>query len=376
MCSWADLRRCGVQAGLAAALLMCSIATLAQSGTGKTFAGIGRSATVQEVAAWDIDVRADFKGLPAGRGSVADGMLLWETKCATCHGVFGESIEFFSPLVGGTTAQDMASGRTASLRNNSFPGRSSLMKLPTVSTLWDYIRRAMPWQQPKSLSVDEVYAVTAYLLNLADVVDAGFVLSNSNMAQVQAKLPNRLGMRTDHAMWPGAAPGSATQRAPDVRATLCMRDCKADVRVVSSIPEHARNDHGNLALQNRWVGAQFGVVTTPNATIAPALAATVPSVQGVPGVPDVPGVPGVPTAVQALLSQHNCTACHGISNKLLGPAFVEVIKKHAATQDAAAYLANRISQGSAGQWGSIAMPAQTLPAADALAIARWLAGQP
>ena len=67
------------------------------------FPGIGRAATPQEVAAWDIDVRPDFKGLPAGSGSVAKGQEVWEAKCASCHGVFGESNQVFNPLVGGTT---------------------------------------------------------------------------------------------------------------------------------------------------------------------------------------------------------------------------------------------------------------------------------
>lgn len=66
------------------------------------YPGIGRAATPAEVKAWDIDVRPDFQGLPAGSGTVAKGQDVWEGKCAHCHGVFGESNEFFSPLIGGT----------------------------------------------------------------------------------------------------------------------------------------------------------------------------------------------------------------------------------------------------------------------------------
>ena len=65
---------------------------------------VGRTATPAEIAAWDIDVRPDFKGLPKGSGSVAKGQEVWEAKCASCHGIFGESNEVFTPLVGGTTA--------------------------------------------------------------------------------------------------------------------------------------------------------------------------------------------------------------------------------------------------------------------------------
>ena len=119
------------------------------------YPGIGREATAREVAAWDIDVRPDFKGLPKGSGTVAQGQTIWEAKCASCHGVFGESNEVFMPLVGGTTAADVKSGRVSRLNDPAFPGRTTLMKVSTLSTLWDYIRRAMPWNAPQSLAVDE-----------------------------------------------------------------------------------------------------------------------------------------------------------------------------------------------------------------------------
>src|SRR4029079_1780805 len=92
------------------AVLLCS-GVLAQ---GK-FQGIGRPATPAEIAAWDIDVRPDFKGLPPGKGSVAEGQKVWDAKCASCHGTFGESNEVFTPLVGGITAEDIRTGRVASL---------------------------------------------------------------------------------------------------------------------------------------------------------------------------------------------------------------------------------------------------------------------
>src|SRR6266498_2553569 len=85
---------------LAAAATMM-IVVPAQAGT--QFPGIGRTATPAEIQAWDIDVRPDFKGLPAGSGSVAQGEKIWEAKCASCHGTFGESNEVFPPLTGGIT---------------------------------------------------------------------------------------------------------------------------------------------------------------------------------------------------------------------------------------------------------------------------------
>src|SRR5512141_1138672 len=141
-----------------AAVALAGAAAFASAHAGERFPGVGRDATPREVAAWDIDVRPDFKGWPPGSGSVAKGMEVWEAKCASCHGVFGESNEVFSPLVGGTTKEDVKTGRVARLNDRSFPGRTTLMKVPTVSTLWDYINRAMPWNTPKSLTVEEVYA--------------------------------------------------------------------------------------------------------------------------------------------------------------------------------------------------------------------------
>ena len=168
-----------------ATLLLALLAACTAGAQTDRYPGVGRGATAKEVAAWDIDVRPDFKGLPEGAGSVAMGMAIWESKCASCHGIFGESNEFFSPIVGGTTKEDIKSGRVARLNDPSFPGRTTLMKLSSVSTLWDYINRAMPWTQPKSLSTEEVYAVTAYLLNLSGVLPDCFVSSDKNIADVQ-----------------------------------------------------------------------------------------------------------------------------------------------------------------------------------------------
>ena len=116
------------------------------------FSGIGRAATPAEVKAWDIDVRPDFTGLPDGHGTVAEGEVLWEAKCASCHGSFGESNAVFTPLAGGVTRKDLETGRSATLASDA-PTRTALSVTPTVSTLWDYINRSMPWNAPLSLSI-------------------------------------------------------------------------------------------------------------------------------------------------------------------------------------------------------------------------------
>ena len=358
-------RAAGPWAALAVSVL-CSAGAWAQT---STFPGIGRTATPQEVKAWDIDVRPDFKGLPAGSGTVAKGQDIWEAKCASCHGIFGESNEVFSPLMGGTTRDDLKTGRVARLTDAAFPGRTTLMKLPTLSTLWDYIHRAMPWNAPKSLTPDEVYAVTAFMLNLGGVVPDDYTLSDRNMAQTQALLPNRNGMRTDHGLWPGRSLGNGGK--PDVKAVACMKACATEPTVASFLPDFARNAHGNLAEQNRLVGAQRGVDTTRStgAAVPPAATAAIAAAARATAA----AVPTPAAAAQALARKHNCLTCHGVDNKVVGPALKDVAKKYAGRADAVPYMAQKIRAGGAGVWGPIPMPAQTLNAEDAQAIAQWLA---
>ena len=338
------------------------------------FPGIGRPATAREIAAWDIDVRPDFKGLPPGSGSVAKGTDVWESKCASCHGVFGESNEVFSPLVGGTTREDVATGHAARLNDGSYPGRTTLMKLSTISTLWDYINRAMPWNQPKSLTADEVYAVTAYILNMGGIVPDSFTLSERNIADVQKLLPNRNGVTTEHALWPGAEFG---KRKPDVAAKACMSNCSTEQKLSSFLPDFARNAHGNLAEQNRFVGAQHGANTTrppgrAASASAPATVAVVAAADVTKAAPS-PIAETSPQAALALAQKYSCTACHGVDNKIVGPAFVDVAKKYEGKPDAVSYLTAQIKAGGSGVWGAIPMPPQSLSEAEASVIGQWLA---
>ena len=330
------------------------------------FPGIGRPATAAEVAAWDIDVRPDFKGLPKGSGSVAKGQEVWEGKCASCHGVFGESNEVFSPLIGGTTEQDIKSGRVANLQRSDYPGRTTFMKLSSLSTLWDYINRAMPWNQPKSLSTEEVYSVTAFMLNLSRIVPDDFVLSDKNIAEVQKLLPNRNGMTTAHALWPGQELGGSTSK-PDVTGTACMSNCPVEPKVSSMLPDFARNAHGNLAEQNRMVGAQRGADTGRPPGAASAAVAQAPAVAA--GKAPAPAVAGN-GALMELMQKNACTACHAADKKLIGPSWDDIAQKHPGKSD---YLAGKIKAGGAGVWGNIPMPPQSVTADEAKKIADWLA---
>jgi S-disulfanyl-L-cysteine oxidoreductase SoxD len=302
--------------------------------TAKPWADIGRAATPNEVKAWDIDVRPDFKGLPPGSGSVAKGEVVWEAQCASCHGTFGESNEVFTPIVGGIGKDDMKTGLVANLRRSDYPQRTSLMKLSSISTLWDYINRAMPWNAPKSLTVEEVYAVTAYILHLGDVLPANYVLSDKNIAQVQAILPNRNGKTTKHGLW-------SVNAKPDVQGSGCMKDCKP-YEQRSQLPEYAKNAHGNLAEQNRGIGPVRGVFSASGTSAVGTITSVAIASNG---------------EAEKQARAANCFACHGLDSKVLGPSFKEIAKKYSADNSALSLLAGRVKNGAQGVWGPIPMPA-------------------
>jgi cytochrome c5 len=182
----------------------------AQAADRTGYYGYGAHATEAEIAGWDIDVRPDGKGLPPGSGSVEDGEMLYEDKCAECHGSFGEGVGRFPVLAGGEgSLTDQRPSKTV----GSFWAHTS--------TLWDYIHRTMPFTQPESLSDDEVYSLTAYVLYLNDLVEDDFVLSKENFTSIV--LPNK----------PNFIPDSR----PDVHNTRCMKNCKKpeNIHVVSIV---------------------------------------------------------------------------------------------------------------------------------------------
>ena len=302
-----------------------------------SFKGIGRQATPAEVKAWDIDVRPDFKGLPKGSGKVDDGNELFEAKCASCHGSFGESNEVFTPLAGGTTKEDIQNGRVKGLSSGELPQRTTFTKVATISTVFDYIQRAMPWTAPKSLKPDEVYAILAYLLNLQEIVPADFVLSDKNIADVQKLLPNRNGMTTEHGLWPGAAAkkgGIGNGGVPDVKNVACMKNCKTEVQIGSTLPDYARTAHGELADQNRNFGPVRGTRTLGVAAAAPVAA----------------------NPVLDMATKSGCMACHGVNNKIVGPGYNEVVARYKDQADAESRLVAKVKNGGQGVWGSIPMP--------------------
>jgi cytochrome c len=165
-------------------LLLAAVVGLAAGGAaaadGPRF-GFGRPATPQEIAAQNIDVRADGAGLPPGHGSVAEGAEVYAAACAACHGEQGEH-----PVAG---AARLVGGRGTLATPGAVTTVGSYW--PYATTLFDYIRRAMPFTAPQSLTPDQVYAVTAYVLRLNDIVPDGTVLDAASLPKV--RMPNRDG---------------------------------------------------------------------------------------------------------------------------------------------------------------------------------------
>jgi cytochrome c len=160
----------------------------------------GKPISEADLAAWNIDIRTpDGLGLPAGRGTVAEGKKLYEAKCLACHGADAKGGAVYGTMVGGI---------------GSFKGSPRVLTpgsmYPYAPILFDYIRRSMPMDSPQTLTANQVYALSAYLLNLNGLIPADAVMDAQSLTRVQ--MPNRDGFLIDD--------------RPDSRAVRCMTDCK------------------------------------------------------------------------------------------------------------------------------------------------------
>jgi cytochrome c len=145
---------------------------------------LGRIATSEELSKRDISVAPDGKGLPTGPGTVARGRPLYQRSCASCHGDCGRGVGPYPALVGG---QGTLASKNPVLTVGGY--------WPYATTVWDYIRRTMPYQKPGSLTVDQTYSLTALILFMNGIVNEKTELNERNLAQV--KMPNRDGFIPD-----------------------------------------------------------------------------------------------------------------------------------------------------------------------------------
>lgn len=182
-------------ATLAAASLVTAAAALASPGV-----KYGSPISEADLAALDIDIRtSDGKGLPPGKGTSAEGAKVFAEKCIACHGENASGGTVYGAMVGGI-------GSMTTNKRKLTPGSM----YPYAPILFDYMRRAMPMDSPQSLTNDEVYALSAYLLHLNGLIKEGDVMDAKTLAAVD--MPNKGGFIVDD--------------RPDVKATRCMTDCK------------------------------------------------------------------------------------------------------------------------------------------------------
>ena len=199
--------RCAAAATVLAGLFMAQ--ALAEPSKPSKGFGLGRAATVEEVQAWDIDVRPDGQGLPKGKGNAAKGEAIFAAKCAICHGDFAEGVDRWPVLAGGVDT----------LKSDD-PVKTVGSYWPYLSTAYDYIYRAMPYGNAQTLKPNEVYSIIAYLLLMNDIIeDEEFELSDENFTTV--RLPNEKNFIDD--------PRPDTPTLKD--GEPCMKDCKPEVKV-------------------------------------------------------------------------------------------------------------------------------------------------
>jgi len=190
----------------AAAALFASLGAHAQ---GVGHYGVGTPASAAQIAGWSIAVRPDGQGLPPGQGSVQDGDPVFAENCAACHGTFGEGAGRYPRIAG--------DGKLTGDR----PEQTVGSYWPFATSLFDYINRAMPFPAPHSLTANQVYAVTAYVLNLNNLVGDDFVADKDSLPKV--RMPNHDGF-------------SWKDPRPDTHDVACMKDCRpADqVKIMST----------------------------------------------------------------------------------------------------------------------------------------------
>lgn len=192
---------------IALAFILCAF-----SGAGAEKLGLGTPATPEQIKGWDIAVRPDGHGMPPGKGTAAQGEEIFQANCAACHGEFGEGKDRWPTLVGGL----------GTLKHDR-PEKTVGSFWPYASTVFDYVKRAMPFGNAQSLSDDDIYALTAYLLNLNDIIkDQNFELNAKTLQEI--RMPNADGFYPDD---------RETAEKRFWNRKLCMKDCKKDTKVLN-----------------------------------------------------------------------------------------------------------------------------------------------
>ena len=215
-----------------------------------------RTATPEQIAGWDIDVRGeDGAGLPPGKGTVERGAEVYAEQCAACHGTFGEGEGRFPKLVGGV----------GTLRDDR-PELTVGSYWPFAPTLWDYINRAMPMPAPHTLSADDVYALTAYILNLNDLVPGEFRCRSRQPAESQNAQSRQFHLDRPATRYDGQAVHERMRRpaevkiivdgrrqGPDAAHDRTARHDATEIEMTgNALTDHSRRNPRCLIRRSRW----------------------------------------------------------------------------------------------------------------------------
>lgn len=237
--------------------------------------GLGRTALPEEIAAWDIDIRPDGQGLPVGSGDVYTGEELYIDYCSACHGDFGEAVGRWPVLAGGFGTLD-----------GEDPHKTIGSYWPYLSTVWDYVHRAMPYGAAQSLSDDEVYAIVAYLMYLNNMVEDDFELSNENFLDVA--MPNEEAFVLDDRV---------TTELAVFTGEPCMENCAESVEITA-----------RATVLNVTPEGEEEATATPEVT--PAAEAEV--VEAAAAEPEAPAGPDPELVAAGEGLWRQCASCHQI----------------------------------------------------------------
>jgi S-disulfanyl-L-cysteine oxidoreductase SoxD len=298
--------------------------------------GLGRPALPEEVAAWNHDVRPDGVGLPEGSGDALVGEEVFAEKCASCHGDFAEGIDNWPKLAGGMGTL-----------NRKDPLKTVGSYWPHVSTLWDYVNRSMPFGNAQTLTPDEVYAITAYILYSNDLIEDDYVLSNENLAEF--KLPNADGFFLDN---------RAETEYAQFSAPACMENCKDDVKITmhatvldvtpgdptdgEGAPAGASGEGGTAVL-----AAEPAAEPTTEPAAAPETKAEAPAAE--PAVEMAAADPALIAAGEKVFKK--CKACHKVgegAKNAVGPALNGIVGHAAGAADGFKYSSDMAEAAAGG----------------------------
>jgi cytochrome c len=283
--------------------------------------GLGRPALPEEIAAWDVAVLPDGTGLRPGRGSVLDGEELWVDNCAACHGDFGE----------GAGAWPVIAGGQGTLTRER-PVKTVGSYWPYLSTVWDYVHRSMPFGQAQTLSVDDTYAIVAYILYANGLVEDDFELSHENFLEV--RLPNEGGFYIDD---------RDAVELPRFTGEPCMTGC-GPAPVVTF--RATQLNVTPLDLPPARIAGWDDAAASPEAVPVPA-AAPAPDVAAT----DVAAAPDAALVAAGEKAWRQCAACHKVGEGArngTGPVLNGVVGRQAGTGAGFRYSPQMVAAGQGG----------------------------